>query len=152
MSKQTHGFLVEGLTLELQEWDAAASDWKSAKTQLCGVDSITFEDGATEEKDITDFCYAATGYRRKLSGLKEPGSLTLNVVTYDPDQDGQKLVNDAAINAKFKLTITIPWTESSEKTLTLQIQKKQDAGFAIQLGEAISSSMEFAVNGKPVWA
>lgn len=152
MAREAHGFLVEGLTLELQKWDSGSSDWAADKTQLCGIDSIDFKDGSTEEKDITDFCYAATGYRQKLSGLKEPGTLTMNVIKFDPKQDGQKMLNDAPINTRFKLTITIAKDSSSNDVITMEIQKKVDLGWAIKLGEQYTSSLEFAVTNKPQWA
>lgn len=152
MAKDVYTFLVMGLSLELQPWDSASGDWKTEKTALCGIDSIGFADGQTEEKTVTDFCYAAKyGQHRKLAGLKDPGELTLNVVNFDPDDAGQKLVADAEVNSRFKLTITLPWEGGSNKTLTFELSKKNEAGFEIKLGEQMTSSLSFSVIGKPLW-
>lgn len=150
MAQKAREIIVDGLTMDLYPQNADKTDWEHTATQLCGVDSLSFSDGSTEEKDVTDFCDAAKGQRNKVAGLKEPGTLSINLVRYDWKQPGQKLINDAPANSRFKLVVAISVGTAAE-TLTLELKKKTDASFEIKPGENISGSIEFIVDNKPKW-
>lgn len=149
MSRNAREILVGGLSITLQAYDKAQNDYTGDTKQLCGADSISYSDGGVEEKDVTDFCDAASGFRRKLAGLREPGSLSVNLIRYDPKQEGQKMLHDAPPNAKFKMSIT---GIGDDDTLTLFVKKKNNAGFEAKLGEQLSGSIEFIVERDPLWS
>lgn len=148
MAKEAREYLVEGLNLSVYPWDG--SDYGSDAIQLCGADSLSFTDGGAEEKDVTDFCDAKSRQRRKIAGLKDPGSLNINFVRFDPKQDGQKWLLDAEPNTRFKLVVQGE-VQSVTETTTFFLKKKTSPSFEYKMGEQRSGSVECISDAPPAF-
>lgn len=151
MSNEARPIDVKGASLTITPFNDDENTWSSETIALCGVDTIAYSDGSTDDKDVTDFCAAAKGQREKIAGLKEPGSLSLNIIKFDPKQVGQKWLNDAPVNKRFKLTVQIAVGEEHE-TLTLELKKKTSPSFNVQVGEVMNGSVECIVDANPQWS
>ena len=136
-----------GMSLTLQKWDTQTNNWSTDKVSLCGVSEISPSAEEPETVDVTDFCSAAeTGMKKELAGLKKPGKITLTVAAFDPLQDGQKLLDEAAKNDRFLLEVKGGWRDGKTITFSTEIQKTQNRTPKLSVGGKVEANFEMQMN------
>ena len=111
---------------------------------LCGHDSITWEVGTPDEVDITTFCDLD---KVNESGMSNEGTLDINFKLLDEKDVGQKLIEDAPLNARIQIVLDF----TNGKTITFETRKKQETSGSVTLADiVVNGSIQLGLIGKPV--
>lgn len=111
---------------------------------LCGHDSITWEVGTPDEVDITTFCDLD---KVNESGMSNEGTLDINFKLLDEKDVGQKLIEDAPLNARIQIVIDF----TNGKKITFKTRKKQETSGSVTLADiVVNGSIQLGLIGKPV--
>lgn len=111
---------------------------------LCGHDSITWEVGTPDEVDITTFCDLD---KVNESGMSNEGTLDINFKLLDEKDVGQKLIEDAPLNARIQIVLDF----TNGKKITFKTRKKQETSGSVTLADIIvNGSIQLGLIGKPV--
>ena len=111
---------------------------------LCGHDSITWEVGTPDEVDITTFCDLA---KVNESGMSNEGTLDINFKLLDEKDVGQKLIEDAPLNARIQIVLDF----TNGKKITFETRKKQETSGSVTLADiVVNGSIQLGLIGKPV--
>lgn len=111
---------------------------------LCGHDSITWEVGTPDEVDITTFCDLD---KVNESGMSNEGTLDINFKLLDEKDVGQKLIEDAPLNARIQIVLDF----TNGKKITFKTRKKQETSGSVTLADiVVSGSVQLGLIGKPV--
>ena len=111
---------------------------------LCGHDSITWEVGTPDEVDITTFCDLD---KVNESGMSNEGTLDINFKLLDEKDVGQKLIEDAPLNARIQIVLDF----TNGKKITFETRKKQETSGAVTLADiVVNGSIQLGLIGKPV--
>ena len=111
---------------------------------LCGHDSITWEVGTPDEVDITTFCDLD---KVNESGMSNEGTLDINFKLLDEKDVGQKLIEDAPLNARIQIVLDF----TNGKKITFETRKKQETSGSVTLADiVVNGSIQFGLIGKPV--
>lgn len=111
---------------------------------LCGHDSITWEVGTPDEVDITTFCDLD---KVNESGMSNEGTLDINFKLLDEKDVGQKLIEDAPLNARIQIVLDF----TNGKKFTFKTRKKQETSGSITLADiVVNGSIQLGLIGKPV--
>ena len=111
---------------------------------LCGHDSITWEVGTPEEVDITTFCDLD---KVNESGMSNEGTLDINFKLLDEKDAGQKLIEDAPLNARIQIILDF----TNGKKITFETRKKQETSGSVTLADiVVNGSIQLGLIGKPV--
>ena len=112
--------------------------------KLCGHDSITWEVGTPDEVDITTFCDLD---KVNESGMSNEGTLDINFKLLDEKDVGQKLIEDAPLNARIQIILDF----TNGKKITFETRKKQETSGSVTLADiVVSGSIQLGLIGKPV--
>ena len=112
--------------------------------KLCGHDSITWEVGTPDEVDITTFCDLD---KVNESGMSNEGTLDINFKLLDEKDVGQKLIEDAPLNARIQIVLDF----TSGKKITFETRKKQETSGSVTLADiVVNGSIQLGLIGKPV--
>ena len=113
-------------------------------TNLCGHDSITWEVGTPDEVDITTFCDLD---KVNESGMSNEGTLDINFKLLDEKDVGQKLIEDAPLNARIQIVLDF----TNGKKITFKTRKKQETSGSVTLADiVVNGSVQLGLIGKPV--
>ena len=113
-------------------------------TNLCGHDSITWEVGTPDEVDITTFCDTD---KVNESGMSNEGTLDINFKLLDEKDVGQKLIEDAPLNARIQIVLDF----TNGKKITFETRKKQETSGSVTLADiVVNGSIQLGLIGKPV--
>ena len=113
-------------------------------TNLCGHDSITWEVGTPDEVDITTFCDTD---KVNESGMSNEGTLDINFKLLDEKDVGQKLIEDAPLNAQIQIVLDF----INGKKITFKTRKKQETSGSVTLADiVVNGSIQLGLIGKPV--
>ena len=113
-------------------------------TNLCGHDSITWEVGTPDEVDITTFCDLD---KVNESGMSNEGTLDINFKLLDEKDVGQKLIEDAPLNARIQIVLDF----TNGKKITFETRKKQETSGSVTLADiVVNGSIQLGLIGKPV--
>ena len=113
-------------------------------TNLCGHDSITWEVGTPDEVDITTFCDTD---KVNESGMSNEGTLDINFKLLDEKDVGQKLIEDAPLNARIQIVLDF----TNGKKITFKTRKKQETSGSVTLADiVVNGSVQLGLIGKPV--
>ena len=111
---------------------------------LCGHDSITWEVGTPDEVDITTFCDTD---KVNESGMSNEGTLDINFKLLDEKDVGQKLIEDAPLNARIQIVLDF----TNGKKITFETRKKQETSGSVTLADiVVNGSIQLGLIGKPV--
>ena len=111
---------------------------------LCGHDSITWEVGTPDEVDITTFCDTD---KVNESGMSNEGTLDINFKLLDEKDVGQKLIEDAPLNARIQIVLDF----INGKKITFKTRKKQETSGSVTLADiVVNGSVQLGLIGKPV--
>ena len=111
---------------------------------LCGHDSITWEVGTPDEVDITTFCDTD---KVNESGMSNEGTLDINFKLLDEKDVGQKLIEDAPLNARIQIILDF----TNGKKITFETRKKQETSGSVTLADiVVNGSIQLGLIGKPV--
>ena len=111
---------------------------------LCGHDSITREVGTPDEVDITTFCDTD---KVNESGMSNEGTLDINFKLLDEKDVGQKLIEDAPLNARIQIVLDF----INGKKITFETRKKQETSGSVTLADiVVNGSIQLGLIGKPV--
>ena len=111
---------------------------------LCGHDSITWEVGTPDEVDITTFCDLD---KVNESGMSNEGTLDINFKLLDEKDVGQKLIEDAPLNARIQIILDF----TNGKKITFETRKKQETSGSVTLTDiVVNGSIQFGLIGKPL--
>ena len=111
---------------------------------LCGHDSITWEVGTPDEVDITTFCDTD---KVNESGMSNEGTLDINFKLLDEKDVGQKLIEDAPLNARIQIILDF----TNGKKITFETRKKQETSGSVTLADiVVNGSVQLGLIGKPV--
>lgn len=111
---------------------------------LCGHDSITWEVGTPDEVDITTFCDLD---KVNESGMSNEGTLDINFKLLDEKDVGQKLIEDAPLNARIQIVLDF----INGKKITFKTRKKQETSGSVTLADiVVNGSIQLGLIGKPV--
>ena len=111
---------------------------------LCGHDSITWEVGTPDEVDITTFCDLD---KVNESGMSNEGTLDINFKLLDEKDVGQKLIEDAPLNARIQIVLDF----TNGKKITFKTRKKQETSGSVTLADiVVNGSIQLGLIGKPV--
>ena len=111
---------------------------------LCGHDSITWEVGTPDEVDITTFCDLD---KVNESGMSNEGTLDINFKLLDEKDVGQKLIEDAPLNARIQIVLDF----TNGKIITFETRKKQETSGSVTLADiVVNGSIQLGLIGKPV--
>ena len=111
---------------------------------LCGHDSITWEVGTPDEVDITTFCDTD---KVNESGMSNEGTLDINFKLLDEKDVGQKLIEDAPLNARIQIVLDF----TNGKKITFKTRKKQETSGSVTLADiVVNGSIQLGLIGKPV--
>ena len=111
---------------------------------LCGHDSITWEVGTPDEVDITTFCDLD---KVNESGMSNEGTLDINFKLLDEKDVGQKLIEDAPLNARIQIVLDF----TNSKKITFKTRKKQETSGSVTLADiVVNGSIQLGLIGKPV--
>ena len=111
---------------------------------LCGHDSITWEVGTADEVDITTFCDLD---KVNESGMSNEGTLDINFKLLDEKDVGQKLIEDAPLNARIQIILDF----TNGKKITFETRKKQETSGSVTLADiVVNGSIQLGLIGKPV--
>ena len=111
---------------------------------LCGHDSITWEVGTPDEVDITTFCDLD---KVNESGMSNEGTLDINFKLLDEKDVGQKLIEDAPLNARIQIVLDF----TNGKKITFKTRKKQETSGSVTLADiVVNGSVQLGLIGKPV--
>ena len=111
---------------------------------LCGHDSITWEVGTPDEVDITTFCDLD---KVNESGMTNEGTLDINFKVLDEKDVGQKLIEDAPLNARIQIVLDF----TNGKKITFKTRKKQETSGSVTLADiVVNGSVQLGLIGKPV--
>ena len=111
---------------------------------LCGHDSITWEVGAPDEVDITTFCDLD---KVNESGMSNEGTLDINFKLLDEKDVGQKLIEDAPLNARIQIVLDF----TNGKKITFETRKKQETSGSVTLADiVVNGSIQLGLIGEPV--
>lgn len=152
--KQAKYSNVYGASIELFGRNDNDTDWDTTSKQLCGINTLSYSDGGSgEEIDITDFCWGLKGTKRKISGLSEEGSLNVGVSIFDPEQEGQKYLNELPKNSRVKMVIKFPYGDNEEDIVVLELEtrKVKNADFSLEVGKVWNGNWQLAVTAEPVF-
>ena len=112
--------------------------------KLCGHDSITWEVGTPDEVDITTFCDLD---KVNESGMSNEGTLDINFKLLDEKDVGQKLIEDAPLNARIQIVLDF----TNGKKITFETRKKQETSGSVTLADiVVNGSIQLGLIGKPV--
>ena len=112
--------------------------------KLCGHDSITWEVGTPDEVDITTFCDLD---KVNESGMSNEGTLDINFKLLDEKDVGQKLIEDAPLNARIQIVLDF----TNGKKITFETRKKQETSGSVTLADiVVNGSVQLGLIGKPV--
>ena len=112
--------------------------------KLCGHDSITWEVGTPDEVDITTFCDLD---KVNESGMSNEGTLDINFKLLDEKDVGQKLIEDAPLNARIQIVLDF----TNGKKITFKTRKKQETSGSVTLADiVVNGSIQLGLIGKPV--
>ena len=115
-----------------------------AAVNLCGHDSITWEVGTPDEVDITTFCDTD---KVNESGMSNEGTLDINFKLLDEKDVGQKLIEEAPLNARIQIVLDF----TNGKKITFETRKKQETSGSVTLADVVvNGSIQFGLIGKPV--
>ena len=111
---------------------------------LCGHDSITWEVGTPDEVDITTFCDLD---KVNESGMSNEGTFDINFKLLDEKDVGQKLIEDAPLNARIQIILDF----TNGKKITFETRKKQETSGSVTLADiVVNGSIQLGLIGKPV--
>ena len=111
---------------------------------LCGHDSITWEVGTPDEVDITTFCDLD---KVNESGMSNEGTLDINFKLLDEKDVGQKLIEDAPLNARIQIVLDF----TNGKKITFETRKKQETSGSVTLADiVVNGSIQLGLIGKPL--
>ena len=111
---------------------------------LRGHDSITWEVGTPDEVDITTFCDLD---KVNESGMSNEGTLDINFKLLDEKDVGQKLIEDAPLNARIQIVLDF----TNGKKITFKTRKKQETSGSVTLADiVVNGSIQLGLIGKPV--
>ena len=111
---------------------------------LCGHDSITWEVGTPDEVDITTFCDLD---KVNESGMSNEGTLDINFKLLDEKDVGQKLIEDAPLNARIQIILDF----TNGKKITFETRKKQETSGSVTLADiVVNGSIQLGLIGKLV--
>ena len=111
---------------------------------LCGHDSIAWEVGTPDEVDITTFCDLD---KVNESGMSNEGTLDINFKLLDEKDVGQKLIEDAPLNARIQIVLDF----TNGKKITFETRKKQETSGSVTLADiVVNGSVQLGLIGKPV--
>ena len=111
---------------------------------LCGHDSITWEVGTPDEVDITTFCDLD---KVNESGMSNEGTLDINFKLLDEKDVGQKLIEEAPLNARIQIILDF----TNGKKITFETRKKQETSGSVTLADiVVNGSIQLGLIGKPV--
>ena len=111
---------------------------------LCGHDSITWEVGTPDEVDITTFCDTD---KVNESGMSNEGTLDINFKLLDEKDVGQKLIEEAPLNARIQIVLDF----TNGKKITFETRKKQETSGSVTLADiVVNGSIQLGLIGKPV--
>ena len=140
MAKKTN---TMGLITTVQLYDDMGALAGTAKN-LCGHDSITWEVGTPDEVDITTFCDTD---KVNESGMSNEGTLDINFKLLDEKDVGQKLIEDAPLNARIQIVLDF----TNGKKITLETRKKQETSGSVTLADiVVNGSIQLGLIGNPV--
>ena len=112
--------------------------------KLCGHDSSTWEVGTPDEVDITTFCDLD---KVNESGMSNEGTLDINFKLLDEKDVGQKLIEDAPLNARIQIILDF----TNGKKITFETRKKQETSGSVTLADiVVNGSIQLGLIGKPV--
>lgn len=112
--------------------------------KLCGHDSITWEVGTPDEVDITTFCDLD---KVNESGMSNEGTLDINFKLLDEKDVGQKLIEDAPLNARIQIVLDF----INGKKITFETRKKQETSGSVTLADiVVNGSIQLGLIGKPL--
>ena len=112
--------------------------------KLCGHDSITWEVGTPDEVDITTFCDLD---KVNESGMSNEGTLDINFKLLDEKDVGQKLIEEAPLNARIQIVLDF----TNGKKITFETRKKQETSGSVTLADiVVNGSIQLGLIGKPV--
>ena len=132
-----------GLITTVQLYDDMGALAGTAKN-LCGHDSITWEVGTPDEVDITTFCDTD---KVNESGMSNEGTLDINFKLLDEKDVGQKLIEDAPLNARIHIVLDF----TNGKKITFETRKKQETSGSVTLADiVVNGSIQLGLIGKPV--
>ena len=140
MAKKTN---TMGLITTVQLYDDTGALAGTA-VNLCGHDSITWEVGTPDEVDITTFCDLD---KVNESGMSNEGTLDINFKLLDEKDVGQKLIEDAPLNARIQIVLDF----TNGKKITFKTRKKQETSGSVTLADiVVNGSVQLGLIGKPV--
>ena len=112
--------------------------------KLCGHDSITWEVGTPDEVDITTFCDLD---KVNESGMSNEGTLDINFKLLDEKDVGQKLIEEAPLNARIQIILDF----TNGKKITFETRKKQETSGSVTLADiVVNGSIQLGLIGKPL--
>ena len=112
--------------------------------KLCGHDSITWEVGTPDEVDITTFCDLD---KVNESGMSNEGTLDINFKLLDEKDVGQKLIEDAPLNARIQIVLDF----TNGKKITFETRKKQETSGSVTLADiVVNGSIQLVIIGQPL--
>ena len=112
--------------------------------KLCGHDSITWEVGTPDEVDITTFCDLD---KVNESGMSNEGTLDINFKLLDEKDVGQKLIEEAPLNARIQIVLDF----TNGKKITFETRKKQETSGSVTLADiVVNGSIQLGLIGKPL--
>ena len=140
MAKKTN---TMGLITTVQLYNGTGALAGTA-VNLCGHDSITLEVGTPDEVDITTFCDLS---KVNESGMSNEGTLDINFKLLDEKDVGQKLIEDAPLNARIQIVLDF----TNGKKITFETRKKQETSGSVTLADiVVNGSVQLGLIGKPV--
>ena len=140
MAKKTN---TMGLITTVQLYNGTGALAGTA-TNLCGHDSITWEVGTPDEVDITTFCDLD---KVNESGMSNEGTLDINFKLLDEKDVGQKLIEEAPLNARIQIVLDF----TNGKKITFETRKKQETSGSVTLADiVVNGSIQLGLIGKPV--
>ena len=132
-----------GLITTVQLYNGTGAHAGNA-VNLCGHDAITWEVGTPDEVDITTFCDLD---KVNESGMSNEGTLDINFKLLDEKDVGQKLIEEAPLNARIQIVLDF----TNGKKITFETRKKQETSGSVTLADVVvNGSIQLGLIGKPV--
>ena len=142
-----------GLVMQFSFYDSKKQEY-GENIQLCGHDSYDFKDGKTDKYDTTDFCQAAKGTKSFMAGVKDNGTLSINLKRFDPRQPALAAYMNALVNSLLKVRVIYcdPNAETIDADVcTFFCQKEVNPSWSSKVGQILEGSMELSTVADAVW-
>lgn len=153
MATLAREILSNGLVMQFSFYDSKKQEY-GENIQLCGHDSYDFKDGKTDKYDTTDFCQAAKGTKSFIAGVKDNGTLSINLKRFDPRQPALAAYMNALVNSLLKVRVIYcdPNAETIDADVcTFFCQKEVNPSWSSKVGQILEGSMELSTVADAAW-